>query len=31
MIEAMEKILQEDGFSEHTRKSPGQYHLERYW
>ena len=31
MIEAMEKILQKDGFSEHTRKSPGQYHLERYW
>ncbi|UCD74327.1 MAG: ferredoxin--NADP reductase [Phycisphaerales bacterium] len=31
MIEDFEKILQAEGFTEHTRKQPGQYHLERYW
>ena len=31
MIEAMEVILQGEGFAEHTRRSAGQYHLERYW
>ena len=31
MIEAFEKILQAEGFTEHTRTSPGHYHLERYW
>jgi len=31
MIETMEEILQREGFSEHSKKSPGQYHLERYW
>ena len=31
MIEEMEAILQGEGFTEDTRRSPGQYHLERYW
>ena len=31
MIETMEELLKRDGFTEHTRKSPGQYHVERYW
>ena len=31
MIEEMEVILQQEGFAEHKRRSPGQYHLERYW
>ncbi len=31
MIESMEEIIKAEGFTEHTRKSPGQYHVERYW
>jgi len=31
MIASMEEIIKEEGFVEHTRRSPGQYHLERYW
>jgi ferredoxin--NADP+ reductase len=31
MIESMEQILQGEGFAEHTRRTPGQIHLERYW
>ena len=31
MVEAMVAILQGEGFEEHSRKSPGQIHLERYW
>ncbi|MDR3671863.1 MAG: ferredoxin--NADP reductase [Holophaga sp.] len=31
MVEAMVKILGEDGFIEHTRKQPGQIHFEKYW
>ncbi len=31
MIETMEQILSKDGFKEHKRRSPGQYHVERYW
>ena len=31
MIEDMEEIIKKDGFVEHKRKSPGQYHVERYW
>jgi ferredoxin--NADP+ reductase len=31
MIEAMEEIIARDGFKEHKRRSPGQYHVERYW
>ncbi|MBU0618116.1 MAG: ferredoxin--NADP reductase [Planctomycetes bacterium] len=30
MIDSMEGIIKEAGFAEHTRKSPGQYHVERY-
>ena len=31
MVEAMQAILEEDGFHEHTRKTPGQVHFEKYW
>ncbi|MBN2445480.1 MAG: ferredoxin--NADP reductase [Phycisphaerae bacterium] len=31
MIESMEEIITAEGFVEHTRKTPGQYHVERYW
>ncbi len=31
MIETVEVILKKEGFQEHKRKSPGQYHVERYW
>jgi ferredoxin/flavodoxin---NADP+ reductase len=31
MIETMVEILGEEGFQEHTKKDPGQIHLERYW
>lgn len=31
MVEAMVERLQKDGFVEHSRKSPGQIHVERYW
>ncbi len=31
MLEEMLQLLAEDGFQEHTRKSPGQVHLEKYW
>ncbi len=31
MIETMVQILVEQGFSEHTKKTPGQIHVERYW
>ena len=31
MIEDVEELIQQEGFSEHTRKSAGQYHVERYW
>ncbi len=31
MIEAMLWLLAEEGFREHTKKSPGQVHLEKYW
>jgi ferredoxin--NADP+ reductase len=30
MIETMLGILEKDGFSEHTRKKPGQVHIERF-
>ncbi len=30
MIESMEKIIQEAGYTEHKRKTPGTYHVERY-
>lgn len=31
MIDDMMVMLGQDGFREHTRKEPGQIHLERYW
>jgi hypothetical protein len=31
MIEDMVDLLAEDGFREHTRKSPGEVYAERYW
>lgn len=31
MVDDMVSILALDGFEEHTRKSPGQVHVERYW
>ena len=31
MIESMESILKDEGYTEHTRKAPGTYHLERYF
>ncbi len=31
MIETMVEILTVGGFREHTRRSPGQIHVERYW
>jgi ferredoxin--NADP+ reductase len=31
MIEDVEALIQREGFTEHTRKAPGQYHVERYW
>jgi ferredoxin--NADP+ reductase len=31
MIKSMEQIIQQEGFVEHTRKSPGHYHVERYF
>ena len=30
MIDEMSKLLKDDGFIEHTQKSPGQIHVERY-
>jgi ferredoxin--NADP+ reductase len=31
MIESMLQILEREGFTEHTRRTPGQIHLEKYW
>ena len=31
MIEDMEAIIQSEGFKQHTVRSPGQYHVEKYW
>ena len=31
MIEAMVTVLEKEGFVEHSKKTPGQIHLERYW
>jgi len=31
MIDDMMKILMSEGFTEHSKKSPGNIHLERYW
>jgi len=31
MIEAMSELLEAQGFKRHSRKNPGQYHVEEYW
>ncbi len=31
MVEDTLSLLEKEGFREHTRKAPGQVHLERYW
>lgn len=31
MIEDMVEILSKEGFREHTKKEPGEVHVERYW
>ena len=31
MIEGMLKTLQAEGYSEHSKKNPGQVHVEKYW
>ena len=31
MIEEMEKYLISKGFVEHTKRTPGNLHLEKYW
>jgi len=31
MIDSVEQIIQAEGFTQHSRRSPGTYHLERYW
>lgn len=31
MIEGMLEVLTSEGFLEHSRKSPGQVHVEKYW
>jgi ferredoxin/flavodoxin---NADP+ reductase len=31
MIDTMIELLGQEGFREHTKNSPGQIHLERYW
>ncbi len=31
MIDTMIELLGQEGYQEHTKKTPGQIHLERYW
>lgn len=31
MVETMSELLTNDGFHEHSKKTPGEIHLERYW
>ena len=31
MVDAMQKILEGEGFTEHTKKTPGQIHFEKSW
>lgn len=31
MIDTMVEVLEAEGYQEHSKKSPGQIHLERYW
>jgi ferredoxin--NADP+ reductase len=31
MLQTMQGLLEAEGFREHTKKAPGQIHLEKYW
>ena len=31
MIRDYTEILQKEGYKEHSRKEPGQIHVEKYW
>jgi len=31
MIDTMVEVLEKEGYKEHSKKAPGQIHLERYW
>jgi hypothetical protein len=31
MVEAMEAVLEAEGFTEHSTRKPGQVHSEKYW
>ncbi len=31
MIDTMVEVLEAEGYAEHSKKNPGQIHLERYW
>ena len=31
MIQNMLAVLQDEGFTEHTKRTPGEIHLEKYW
>ncbi|NIM20176.1 MAG: hypothetical protein GTO51_08080 [Candidatus Latescibacteria bacterium] len=31
MVDEMIALLREEGFTEHTKKTPGQIHVEKYW
>lgn len=31
MVENMQRILEEEGYKEHTKNEPGQLHIERFW
>jgi len=31
MIDETVSMLQDEGYREHTKKEPGQIHVERYW
>jgi hypothetical protein len=31
MIDDTVTMLQNEGYKEHTKKEPGQIHVERYW
>jgi hypothetical protein len=31
MIQNMVPVLEAEGFREHSKKNPGQIHMEKYW
>jgi hypothetical protein len=31
MIQNLLPVLESEGFKEHTKRNPGQVHLEKYW